>query len=104
MKIYIGFLFLLLIYLPVFAQHEQHERHQEHPEEEPEEHAEYDHAQRGQRTDGEILMPHSFSLNLPMNRNGSGTGWLPDASPMYGYMMHTDNWMYMIHRSDLFKI
>lgn len=45
----------------------------------------------------EIPMSHAFSLNLPMNRNGSGTGWLPDASPMYGYMMHSKKWMYMVH-------
>ena len=42
-------------------------------------------------------MSHSFSLNLPMNRNGSGTGWLPDASPMYGYMLHSKKWMFMMH-------
>jgi hypothetical protein len=42
-------------------------------------------------------MTHSFSKNLPMNRNGSGTGWLPDASPMYGYMYHSNKWMYMLH-------
>jgi len=24
-----------------------------------------------------MSMSHSYSLNLPMNRNGSGTGWLP---------------------------
>lgn len=42
-------------------------------------------------------MSHVYSLNLPMNRNGSGTGWLPDASPMYGYMFHTPKWMYMLH-------
>lgn len=42
-------------------------------------------------------MSHVFSLNLPMSRNGSGTGWLPDASPMYGYMLHTDKWMWMLH-------
>ena len=34
-------------------------------------------------------MSHSFSLSLPMNRNGSGTGWLPDTSPMYGVMYHS---------------
>jgi hypothetical protein len=44
-----------------------------------------------------VSMAHSFSLNLPMNRNGSGTGWLPDASPMYGYMVHGRKWMYMVH-------
>lgn len=42
-------------------------------------------------------MSHAFSLNLPMSRNGSGTGWLPDASPMYGAMFHTPKWMYMLH-------
>ena len=29
----------------------------------------------------EIPMSHAYSLNLPMQRNGSGTAWLPDASP-----------------------
>ncbi|HTL10063.1 MAG TPA: hypothetical protein VL307_17435 [Chitinophagaceae bacterium] len=43
------------------------------------------------------MMSHSFSKNLPMNRNGSGTGWLPDASPMYGYMQHAGPWMFMLH-------
>jgi hypothetical protein len=42
-------------------------------------------------------MSHAYSLNLPMNRNGSGTGWLADASPMYGYMLHSKKWMFMIH-------
>jgi hypothetical protein len=44
-----------------------------------------------------VPMSHSYSLNLPMNRNGSGTGWLPDKSPMYGYMLHSNKWMYMFH-------
>lgn len=42
-------------------------------------------------------MSHAFSRNLPMSRNGSGTGWLPDASPVHGYMFHSEEWMYMIH-------
>jgi hypothetical protein len=46
---------------------------------------------------GSTVMPHAYSLNLPMTRNGSGTGWLPDASPMYGYMFHKNKWMYMLH-------
>lgn len=56
-------------------------------------------------------MSHAFSLNLPMTRNGSGMAWLPDASPMYGYMIHTSKWMYMLHgnlflrynKQDIFK-
>ncbi|MEX2235105.1 MAG: hypothetical protein WD824_23280 [Cyclobacteriaceae bacterium] len=46
---------------------------------------------------GSIPMSHAYSLNLPMNRNGSGTGWVPDESPMYGYMIHSKKWMYMFH-------
>ena len=42
-------------------------------------------------------MSHYLSLHLPMNRNGSGTSWLPDVSPMYGYMIHSKKWMYMLH-------
>ncbi len=42
-------------------------------------------------------MSHILSLHLPMNRNGSGTGWNPDESPMYMYMRHTQDWMFMLH-------
>jgi hypothetical protein len=48
-------------------------------------------------------MSHSFSLNLPMSRNGSGTGWLPDASSMHGHMYHSKNWMYMLHYNLLIR-
>lgn len=45
-------------------------------------------------------MSHLYSPNLPMARNGSGTGWLPDATPMYGYMLHTRRqWGLMFHGS-----
>src|SRR5215831_1284195 len=53
----------------------------------------------GMEMGGMSAMSHSYSINLPMNRNGSGTGWLPDASPMYGYMIHSKKWMYMFHGS-----
>ena len=60
---------------------------------------------------GAMNMSHAFSKNLPMTRNGSGTAWLPDSSPMYAYMFHTPKWMYMLHgnvflrynNQDLFK-
>ncbi|MGZ4042560.1 MAG: hypothetical protein ACXVO9_05120 [Bacteroidia bacterium] len=48
-------------------------------------------------------MNHAFSLNLPMNRNGSGTGWLPDASTMYGYGIHYKKWMFMFHNNVFFR-
>jgi hypothetical protein len=47
--------------------------------------------------DDHAPMSHSYSLSLPMTRNGSGTGWLPDASPMYGYMAQSRKWMFMFH-------
>ncbi len=48
-------------------------------------------------------MTHSFSLSLPMNRNGSGTGWLPDQSPMYAWMKHGPKWNYMLHGAAFFR-
>jgi hypothetical protein len=65
--------------------------------------AQHDHHQHSERdsTDSKKFemppMSHAFSLNLPMTRNGSGTGWLPDSTPMYGYMIHHRKWMYMAH-------
>ncbi len=46
---------------------------------------------------GMPMMSEPFSLNLPMQRHGSGTAWLPDASPMYAYMFHAPKWSYMLH-------
>lgn len=92
---------LLLFYAqPANAQHEHHQMDKKdttHVEEKPMDHrhdAVTDHSKDSMDMPP---MTHSFSLNLPMNRNGSGTGWLPDASPMYGYMLHSKKWMYMIH-------
>src|SRR5688572_8290022 len=39
----------------------------------PMEHSEMEH--------DSMLMTHAYSRNLPMNRNGSGTAWVPDTSP-----------------------
>ena len=40
---------------------------------------------------------HAYSRSLPMNRNGSGTGWNPDASPMYMWMKSTAKTDWMFH-------
>ena len=40
---------------------------------------------------------HAYSTNLPMNRNGSGTGWNPDASPMYMWIKSTAKTDWMFH-------
>ena len=60
---------------------------------------------------GSMKMNSQYSLDLPMNRDGSGTSWVPDETPMYAYMIHGKKWMTMIHYSifmrynnqDLFK-
>src|SRR3954468_24424844 len=48
-------------------------------------------------------MNSQFSLDLPMNRDGSGTSWVPDETPMYAYMIHSKGWMTMIHGSFFFR-
>lgn len=45
----------------------------------------------------EAPMTNALSLNLPMTRNGDGTSWFPDASPIYGYMANSKKWMFMFH-------
>lgn len=50
-----------------------------------------------------VLMTHAFSRNLPMSRNGSGTGWVPDASPMYMYMHGNAKSNWMIHGNVVFR-
>lgn len=46
-----------------------------------------------------MMMNSQYSLDLPMNRDGSGTSWVPDQTPMYGYMFHGKKWMTMVHGS-----
>ncbi|MGN6177572.1 MAG: hypothetical protein ACTHNW_00210 [Mucilaginibacter sp.] len=56
-------------------------------------------------------MTSQYSRDIPMNRDGSGTSWVPDETPIYAYMLHTGKWMTMVHGSffarynnqDLFK-
>src|SRR5438128_5103224 len=45
----------------------------------------------------EMKMQSSVNLADPMSREGSGTSWLPDSSPMYGRMFMLENDMLMLH-------
>ncbi|HTL81345.1 MAG TPA: hypothetical protein VL651_06560 [Bacteroidia bacterium] len=45
----------------------------------------------------EQTMTSNFSLNLPMNRDGSGTSWQPDQSPMLMYMKMYSKTSIMFH-------
>jgi hypothetical protein len=60
-------------------------------------HGSMQHDSTGHGHHGHHNMSHAYSRNLPMTRNGSGTSWQPDNSPMYGHMYHSKNWMYMLH-------
>lgn len=102
---YIKIIILLVTIILVPKVYSQHEHHNHNHEDstmvkdsvmkvDSSKHNEHDHSKM---EFDEIGMPHSFSLSLPMNRNGSGTGWLPDESPMSGYMMHSGKWMFMFH-------
>src|SRR5215212_11814887 len=43
------------------------------------------------------MMSSSFSKNLPMSRDGSGTSWMPDESPAYMHMIMKKKTMWMFH-------
>jgi Heavy metal binding domain len=45
----------------------------------------------------EMEMHSTINLADPMNREGSGTSWLPDSSPMYGRMFMFGESMLMLH-------
>jgi hypothetical protein len=45
----------------------------------------------------EMKMQSSVDLADPMSREGSGTSWLPDSSPMYGRMFMLGQDMLMVH-------
>jgi hypothetical protein len=46
---------------------------------------------------GNMHISHAFSRNLPMSRDGSGTSWMPDASPRYMHMVRKNKSMLMLH-------
>ena len=85
-------LFLIFSFSSVVALAQGHEHHQTESDTSK---VEKDSAHQMQ--DMHPQMSHAFSRNLPMNRNASGTAWLPDNSPMFGSMKHSDNWMWMFH-------
>jgi hypothetical protein len=45
----------------------------------------------------QMKMQSSIDLAEPMSREGSGTSWLPDSSPMYARMFMFDDNMLMLH-------
>jgi hypothetical protein len=53
---------------------------------------------------GHTEMRSSINIGEPMGREGSGTSWVPDSSPMYAYMkMFDDGSMLMLHGTMFFR-
>src|SRR5207244_7780640 len=57
---------------------------------------EHQHAEHGEHG-MEMKMQSSVNIADPMNRESSGTAWVPDSTPMYGYMTMFGDDMLMLH-------
>lgn len=85
-----GIVALLLICLGADVGAQEHGHHHE-PE-----HADSSGAPAGQGgISATPMLPRPFGI--PMTRMGSGTAWLPDASPMRAYHFMPNGWMLMVH-------
>jgi Heavy metal binding domain len=51
----------------------------------------------GAHAQQEMTMNSSINVAEPMSREGSGTSWIPDSSPTYGYMKMFGDDMLMLH-------
>ena len=91
---------LLVFSAPVAAQHEHHMAMDTVQTKKDETHN-MKNADRSEDHSMHNMPSHMFSRNLPMNRNGSGTSWLPDATPMYMIMKRGKNIDWMFH-GDIF--
>ncbi len=75
-----SFILFVLLYTSAFAQHEGMEGMESMPGETME-----------MRMNGAILP------TVPMQRGGSGTGWLPDTSPVHAFNAQYGTWDIMVH-------
>jgi hypothetical protein len=96
MKIYCLIALTFLISQRLFAQHHKADTAQKAKSVQPEMQMEGMDDMRGM---DHPTMTSQFSLDLPMNRDGSGSSWVPDETPIYAYMIHGKKWMSMIHGS-----
>jgi hypothetical protein len=60
-------------------------------------HQEHDHPPSHEGLEMQMSMHSTINLAEPMSREGSGTSWLPDSSPMYGRMFMFGENMLMLH-------
>ena len=111
-RLLLSSVFAFVLSIPAFTQHDHHDHGKDTVKKEVKtpssattgiaskkvsvknanEHAEHDHGKGADHGQTVHDMSHAFSRSLPMNRNGSGTAWLPDNSPMNAYMFHKRKW------------
>ncbi len=101
---------LILIFLfflfsgQVYSQHEHHKMNDTLPKKSdtvklaPVIKGQIDHSKH-KMSSMQSMPSHAYSRNLSMSRNGSGTGWNPDASPMHMWMKSGDKTDWMLHGS-----
>jgi hypothetical protein len=100
------YILTIAIFFAVLATHAQDMGHMQHMQKDTaakkpmkHDHAAMMKAMQHDTTHKMGMMTSQFSLDLPMNRDGSGTSWVPDETPMYMYMIHGKKWMHMVHGS-----
>ena len=74
--------------VPMKEEKSAHAAHKDAEKNPVETHAEHEHA---------MTMSSSINVAEPMTREGSGTSWLPDSSPVYGAMFMPGGDMLMLH-------
>ncbi|HEY6071666.1 MAG TPA: heavy metal-binding domain-containing protein, partial [Chthoniobacterales bacterium] len=81
---------------PTHAAHNAPETHADHATHNADGMAMAEH-HRGDHPQHEMEMHSSINIVDPMNREGSGTSWIPDSSPIYAYMKMFGDDMLMLH-------
>src|SRR5919201_424234 len=76
-----------------------HEHHQEPRQEDDQEQTEKEHEHAKHANAEEVPRDVSGALTLPHGREGSGTSWLPDSSPVFAHHFIAGDWMLMLHYS-----
>ena len=77
--------------------HANDRKHHNHSQAPPLSHETHQHPSAHSGHEMKMEMRSSIDLADPMSREGSGTSWLPDSSPMYGKMFMLGEDMLMLH-------
>ena len=80
-----------------FAQHEHHQKDTVLVKKDTGKAMDHSDHSMHDKSDVDGMPTHAFSRNLPMSRNGSGTAWSPDNSPMYMWMKQGTKTDWMFH-------